>query len=101
MSEDGEGRTYPFDPDWVIHPGDILRDELEFRAKGLAMSTWASVFGIDTRVFWGVLDGSEPVTDEIAERLSRVMGTSPAVWRNLERAFREGLAAGKTWMRDE
>jgi len=59
-----------FDPDYGVHPGEILRDELE--ARGIEPDAEMQV----------VLDGGV-LSDELAERLEAVLGTGAHVWKNL------------------
>ena len=63
-----------FDPDYGVHPGEILRDELE--ARGIEPDAEMQV----------VLDGGV-LSDELAERLEAVLGTGAHVWKNLMRQY--------------
>ena len=59
-----------FDPDYSVHPGEILRDELA--ARGIKPDAEMQV----------VLDGGV-LSDELAERLEAVLGTGAHAWKNL------------------
>jgi len=65
-----------FDPDYSVHPGEILRDELA--ARGIKPDAEMQV----------VLDGGV-LSDELAERLEAVLGTGAHVWKNLMRQYYE------------
>lgn len=94
-------KTYPFEPDWVVHPGATLKEELEERAKGIGFPTWAKILHLTPEQLQGIFDGTEPITEDIANRIAHGLGTGAHIWLNLERAYRSGLAAGKTWIKDE
>jgi addiction module HigA family antidote len=93
-------QTYAFDPDWTIHPGEILKEELVERAKGISFPTWARILHLTPEQLEGIFAGTEPITEDIAQRIAHGLGTGAQIWLNLERAFRSGLAAGKTWITD-
>ncbi len=80
-------------PDWVMAPGEILYDYLD--ENGGSVADLAVATGLSPEVLAGILDGSEPITDEIAEVLHQATNVSAIFWLNLERAYREGLAEGK------
>jgi len=61
-----------FDPDYSVHPGEILRDELE--ARGIEPDAEMQA----------VLEGGV-LSDELAERLETVTGLRARVWKNLMR----------------
>lgn len=81
-------------PDWVLIPGEVLYDHLD--ESGSSVEDFESATGLPPRVVAGILDGTEPITEEIAEALFVGTGISSQFWLNLEQAYREGLAAGKT-----
>lgn len=83
-----------WNPDWVLVPGEILYDHLD--ESGASIEDLAAASGLDQEVIQGVLDGSELITDEIAEGLSRGTGVSALFWSNIEERYRTGLAEGKT-----
>lgn len=90
MSEDVESEPRPFNPDWCIHPGAFVLEELVAR--------FAEKSCLTEEVLRGVLSGQQEVTLEVAIGLGRGFNTSPQLWLGLETTFREGLAAGKTWV---
>ena len=59
-----------FDPDYSVHPGEILRDELA--ARGIEPDAEMQA----------VLDGGV-LSDALAERLKAVLGTGAHAWKNL------------------
>lgn len=85
---------HEFNPDWVVHPGATLSDCME--EKGLDA---ADVFdaGLTQTELRGLYAGTLDLTPEIAGKLHALTGVSVDFWLSMERVFREGLAAGKTW----
>ena len=65
-----------FDPDYGMHPGEILRDELE--ARGIEPDGEMQA----------VLDGGV-LSDKLAERLEKALGISAQTWKNLMRQYYE------------
>ena len=65
-----------FDPDYSVHPGEILRDELA--ARGIKPDAEMQA----------VLDGGV-LSDALAERLEAVLGTGAHAWKNLMEQYYE------------
>ena len=105
MNDDEEG-PYIFDPDWCMRPGVHLKEMLDYAGlKGaIGVRMVAKLAGVKPGIIEGILDGSVKITPEIADHLAT--GTQPLVisaqmWLNLERNYRDGLAAGKKDISDE
>lgn len=84
----------PFDPDYVVAPGETLREW--FDDVGLPLSV-AALYGIDERTLQRIFDGKQKITPAIAQRLCNLTHVGAPFWLALEQNFRVGLAAGKTW----
>ncbi len=69
-----------FAPD---HPGAILRDEF-LAPAGLAVSRAADRLDVSRQTLHRILSGKSAVTADMALRLGRFTGTSPAFWLNLQ-----------------
>jgi plasmid maintenance system antidote protein VapI len=95
-AEGGSATTFPFDPDWVIAPGETLKDW--FADVGLPYSV-ASLYAIPPRTLKKLMAGTQPITPLIAQRLCNLTHIGAPFWLALEHNFRVGLAAGKTWTR--
>jgi plasmid maintenance system antidote protein VapI len=96
------GKPIPFDPDWTMRPGVTLREMLD--DSGMSVRVIAKIAGLAPAVIQGVLDGSVPITEPIAERLARALtdnAMTAQFWCNLEAAYWDGLAAGKKDLSDE
>lgn len=86
----------PFDPDWVIAPGETLKDW--FGSIGLPWSI-SETHGISAAQLQLIFDGDEPITFKLAHQLMAMTGISAQFWQALEHNYRVGLAAGKTRVR--
>ncbi len=83
----------PFDPDWVISPGETLREWIE--ENGLTPHVTATACGLRPVEVEGVLRASRKITPRIAAGLQRGTDIPAQLWLNLERAYRNGLTRGK------
>ena len=93
-----------FERDWTISPGETLRDWMEENGfvlgERLLVKPVATACGrIPVKRLQRILDGRQRITRKDAAQLEAGTGISAQLWLNLERAFRQGLAEGKTWVR--
>ena len=68
-----------------IHPGELLRDELEERKislNGLALSLRVPMNRISA-----IVNGKRSITADTALRFARYFGTSAQMWMNLQTAY--------------
>lgn len=89
-------RTYPFEPDWVVAPGETLKEW--FDEMGLPHSV-AKIYGIQPRTLKMLFRGTKRITPSLAQKLCNLTHIGAPFWLALEHNFREGLAAGKHWDR--
>lgn len=68
-----------------VHPGEILRDELE--ELEMSANAFADALNVPANRISAILKGQRGVTADTALRLSRYLGTTPQVWLNLQKAF--------------
>ena len=72
-------------PSTPIHPGEILKDELE--ARGLSQRKFAQMIGVSYSVFNEVVNGKRPVTTEYALKIEAATGIPAHVWVNMQSAY--------------
>ena len=65
-----------------VHPGEILRDELQ--ALDLSASALSQALDVPVNRITAILNGQRGVTADTALRLARYFGTTPLVWLNLQ-----------------
>ena len=72
------------------HPGEILRD-LYLPSVGVSLTQLADQLYVSRRTISMIVNGSRPVTVDMAHRLARALGTTPEFWLRLQ-------TARDTWM---
>lgn len=65
-----------------IHPGYVLRDELE--EIGITQSALAGHIGVLPKTINEICRGKRGISAEMAWKLSRTLGASPNFWMNLQ-----------------
>ncbi len=79
-----------------IHPGEILREEME--TLGISARQLAAALHVPTNRITGIINGQRAVTADTALRLARFFSTTPEFWLNLQVAYdlrRTRLALGQ------
>ncbi|MDF3040219.1 MAG: plasmid maintenance system antidote protein family [Thermomicrobiales bacterium] len=74
----------------LIHPGEILADELE--ELGISATTLSRALDVPTNRITQIINGQGAITAETALRLARWFGTSPDFWLNLQKQYELRLA---------
>src|SRR3954454_17852489 len=74
-----------------VHPGDILRDELEER--GISLNALARSTRIPLGRISLVANGKRAIAADTAMRFGRYFGTSAEMWMNLQSAYDLRVAA--------
>lgn len=74
-----------------IHPGEILRDELDER--GISLNRLARDIRIPLSRVSLIANGKRAITADTAMRLARYFGTSAAMWMGLQSDFDLRIAA--------
>ena len=67
------------------HPGEMLREDF-LPDYQLTVSVFAKVIGVSRQTLNEVLRERRAVSPEMALRLSRLFGNTPAFWLNAQRA---------------
>ena len=79
-----------------VHPGEILRDELD--ALGLPANALADALGVPVNRVTMILNGQRGVSADTALRLARYFGTTPQLWMNMQKTWelrRAEIEAGR------
>lgn len=79
----------PFEPDWAVAPGRSIWERLE--GLNLTMGDFAEEVELTRDQATALLDGLHPISDDLAERLARVVGGSTTFWTRRERQFLASL----------
>ena len=68
-----------------IHPGEILRDELD--ELGMSAAGLARSLDVPANRVSQILAGKRSITTDTAVRLGYWLGTGPELWLNLQRQY--------------
>ena len=66
-----------------VHPGQVLKDELEER--DIPQTQLAAHIGVLPRTINEICRGRRGISAEMAVKLSRALGASPSFWLNLQK----------------
>lgn len=83
-------RSYGFEPDYAVPPGETLKEVLESMAmtlKELSIRT-----GLTEQSIIRIIKGDQPITFETANKLEMVTGIPARFWNKLEMQYREQLS---------
>ena len=76
---------YELQPSVPIHPGEILKDELD--ARGVTQRKFAAVIGVSYSALNEVINGKRPVTTEYALKIEAATGIPAYMWVNMQSAY--------------
>jgi addiction module HigA family antidote len=68
-----------------IHPGSFLHETIE--ELGFSQAKFARAIGVSPMRVSHVVNGTRPVTAELALLFGRALGQSPQYWLNLQSAY--------------
>ena len=68
-----------------IHPGELLRDELE--EIGVSLNELGRALHVPMNRISAIVNGNRAITVNTAMRLARYFGTAPQYWLNLQIAY--------------
>jgi len=69
----------------LVHPGVILGEIIE--ELGISQARLAQDIGISSERIGDIINGSGPVTSDIALRIGKYFGQSPQFWMNLQSSY--------------
>lgn len=76
-----------FNPNWVSAPGETISDIL--KERGWSVTDLACKLNQTTSFCEDLLKGKEEITDNLAERLALVLGSTPCFWKQRELIYRK------------
>ena len=89
----GNKKTYApheLQPSTPIHPGEILKDELE--ACGISQRKFAAIISVSYSVLNEVINGKRPITTEYALKIEAATGIPAHIWVNMQSAYNMQIA---------
>ncbi len=79
-----------YNPNFVIHPGETLKDELEFLK--LTQVELAQRTGLSEKHISQIINGADPITSDTAIKLEIALGVPATFWNNLQKNYELNLA---------
>src|ERR1035438_10051158 len=70
----------------TFSPGEALKEELDER--GWSQRDLAAIMGVQASIVSGIVNGTKPVSLDLARNLAAAFGTSAQYWVNMETAYR-------------
>lgn len=75
-----------------VHPGSVLREDV-IPASGLTKTKFAERLNLTREALHNILSEKSAVSTVVALKLSRLLGTSPEMWLNMQQAYDLAIAA--------
>lgn len=69
-----------------VHPGYILEQDF-LKPRNTNPTQVANDLGIQLSVFFSIIEGDQDITQDIADRLAKYLGTSSEFWMNLQAEY--------------
>jgi len=69
-------------PSEPIHPGEMLKDELE--ARGISQRKFAGLISMPYTAFNEIINGKRPITTDTALKIEAATGIAASIWRGLQ-----------------
>lgn len=79
-----------FNPNYAIHPGELLQDEIE--ALGLTQKEVAEIAGVSKTIINEIIKGKRNINAEIAVRLEDVLESPAKFWLKAQMLYDETVA---------
>jgi len=70
----------------TFSPGEAIKEELDER--GWSQRDLAAIMGVQPSIVSGIVNGTKPISLDVARNLAAAFGTSTQYWVNMETAFR-------------
>lgn len=77
-------------PSQPIHPGEMIKDEIEFR--GIQQKKLAAEIGVPPSVLNAILNGKRAVTTQFALLLEAALGIEADIWLKLQSDYNKQVA---------
>jgi addiction module HigA family antidote len=69
-----------------VHPGEIIKEDI-LPSVGLSVTAAAKALGVSRQMLHDILAECKPLSTVMCLKLSRLFGTSPAMWMRLRAAY--------------
>lgn len=75
-------RPEELQPSEPIHPGEMLKDELE--ARGISQRKFAGLIGMPYTAFNEIINGKRSITTDTALKIEAATGIAATIWCGLQ-----------------
>ena len=83
-------KTYTYQPDYAVSPGETLRELLD--DKRMSHADLAPRTGLAKKTISQIMTGDGPITLDTADKLELTLGVPSRFWNSRELAYRKALA---------
>ncbi|MCG7592402.1 HigA family addiction module antitoxin [Mycobacterium sp. PSTR-4-N] len=83
----------PFDPDWTVHPGRILQQEID--ARGWTQKQFAEIIDRPVQAVNEICTGKKRITAQTALVLGAALGVDAMFWLTAQARYDLDVALGK------
>lgn len=80
-----ERKLYEFTPDYAVVPGETLQETIEY--LNMSQAEFAKRLGITEQSLVRIIKGEQVISQDTAQKLELVTGTSCEFWMNLETQY--------------
>lgn len=82
--------THELVPSIPIHPGEMLKDELE--ARGISQRKFAAIIGMAYTAFNEIINCKRPITTDTALKIEAATDIPAYIWINMQSAYNMQIA---------
>jgi len=91
-------RPFQLHSDLAVPPGEYLEEILEI--QGISLVEFAARSGIPPESIAAIIEGAEPVTASVADRLAALTSVPSNIWLGLEAEYRHACEKTRSDMRE-
>ncbi|MBO9200613.1 MULTISPECIES: HigA family addiction module antitoxin [Niastella] len=77
-------------PAYAIHPGELLKDELE--ARGIKQKDFSELIGVQPSQLNEIINGKRGIDAEMALLFDKALNMDASIWMNLQKYYEDDLA---------
>nr|DAP53550.1 MAG TPA: addiction module antidote protein [Caudoviricetes sp.] len=85
-----------YNPNYCLHPGEFLKDDLE--TLGMSQKEFAEKSGYGTTVINEVIKGKRRINAEMALKFEEIIGEPASFWMDAQRNYDLFVAKYRKWI---
>lgn len=87
-------KLYSFEPDYCVRPSETIKEAMEHTNV-----TMFDIYNVEPiiglKYFSKMMNDDIPINEQMAEKLSKVLGSEPAFWMNLSKNYHDEKGESK------